>query len=195
MKSNNYNLKVRFPENKFTDILIIFPGISGGQDNILIQNLCKIAIRESFAVVTWDFGFFLSEGEIDKDKEVHELEEVIAYIKDRYPMSTIHLAGKSYGGLISSLVNPSLFDSLCVFGLLKEFKGIQFGRIIDKPLLVIHGTRDKFFSIEEVKQYLGSEKNLFIVEDGDHGLGDKDFNFIGQNSLEWYIRKLKLYIS
>ena len=37
------------------------------------------------------------------------------------------------------------------------------------PILIIQGTRDKFGSIDEVKQYkIHKNNNIFWIEDGDH---------------------------
>ncbi|MGI5897926.1 MAG: hypothetical protein ACOX6Q_02070 [Candidatus Dojkabacteria bacterium] len=195
MNPKDFNLKICLPAKSFTDILVISPGISGGQDNILIQTLREIALKENIAIVTWDFTFFILGKEIDKNNDIQELETVINHVKEQYPTTRIHLAGKSYGGLISSLVDPTLSESLCVFGLLKDFEGIQFKKPKNKPLFVIHGTEDRFFTIDIIKNYFKNEENLLVVKGGTHGLSDKDGNFIGEDAIMWYIKKLNLFIN
>ncbi|MFA7682856.1 MAG: alpha/beta family hydrolase [Candidatus Dojkabacteria bacterium] len=190
------NLKVQMPKNDFSDVVVISPGIKGGQDNILVQSLSDLLLKNGFAVVTWDFGFFMREEEgIDQTRELKELNKVLDRVIEMYPSVRVHLAGKSYGGLISSLVDPERFLSLGVFGLLKEFQGIVFTKPTNRELFAVHGSRDKFFTPEEIKNYLGNEEDLFIVGDADHGLGDADFNFVGENGLKWYVEKLKSLIN
>jgi predicted alpha/beta-hydrolase family hydrolase len=186
------NIKTNIPNKKTKKLVILSPGIMGGQKNILIEKFSKKLLKNNIGVVTWDFNFFLNgEEKINPVKEIKELKNIIRKISKEYPEVEIHLAGKSYGGLISSLVMDENIKSLSVFGLLINFKGLDFKKPEKKDFFVVHGTKDGFFKTKEISEYLKNESNLFTVEEADHGLNDSNSNFIGDEGLKWCVERIE----
>lgn len=174
-------------------LAVIAPGIRGGKENILIKTLQKELSANSIGTVTFDFSFYDdNQGPIVQGSE-NDLICVLNQVVDKYPHKKIHLIGKSYGGLISSMVLPYFeIQSLAVFGFLISYNETNFILPTSEKLYIIHGENDKYFSPKQVSQFTSQYSNteMFVVPGADHGLGDQCFKFIGKKAIKWYIDKL-----
>ncbi len=90
----------------------------------------------------------------------------------------LFIGGKSMGGRVSSLiVEQTDAQAAIVFGFPFHAPGkpvkdrIEHLAALDKPMLVLQGTRDTMGTQEEVSHYqLSKHIQLFWLEDGDHSL-------------------------
>ena len=92
------------------------------------------------------------------------------------PKKNIWLAGKSMGGRVSSIISKSLdIKGVIVFGYpfhpINRIDRLRLECLQSDgpPILIIQGTRDKFGSIDQVKNYkIHPNNTIFWIEGADH---------------------------
>jgi uncharacterized protein len=150
-----------------------------------------IAVADAFAeagycVLRWDLPFRQlrprgapgGSGERDREGIVRAAQE----LRQLAPKVPLYLAGQSYGGRQSSMVaaeDPSVADGLLLLsyplhppGKPAQLRTEHFG-LLRTPVLFIHGTRDPFGSVDELREaikLIPVATRLQVVDGASHGV-------------------------
>lgn len=150
-----------------------------------------VAVAEAFCeagycVLRWDLPFRQARprgapgGSGERDREGIRL--AAQELRQLAPGVPLYLAGQSYGGRQSSMVaaeDPGVADGLLLLsyplhppGKPAQLRTDHFGSLRN-PVLFVHGTRDPFGSVEELREaikLIPAAARLRVVDGAGHGV-------------------------
>jgi len=150
-----------------------------------------VAVAEAFSeagycVLRWDLPFRQLRprgapgGSGERDRA--GIREAVKLLRQHAPGAPVYLAGQSYGGRQSSMVaaeDPKLADGLLLLsyplhppGKPTQLRTDHFG-LLRTPVLFVHGTRDPFGSVEELREamkLIPVAARLEVVDGAGHGV-------------------------
>ena len=175
---------IHFHNSKATTLDVILHGGSGGIDSPFMQKLFEHSKSKGNSVIMFNFPF-LERGEDHSSgpelkEELKMLKQmlIIANAED-YPL--IRLIGKSFGAIVASYYLKSLSNKKH-----KKFEIIILGFVVGDVKLdnftgkitVVQGKKDKFGSIEVVKEVMKDTglKNItyYEIPKADHSFRDPE---------------------
>ncbi|HXZ41065.1 MAG TPA: alpha/beta family hydrolase [Terriglobales bacterium] len=180
---------LHLPNGPVRDALILTHGAGGNCRGPLLTALAEAFSGEGFAVLRCDLPFRQARsfgpprpGEAARDRQ--GLKNAVSVLRKMAP-SRIFLGGQSYGGRQTTMLcadEPELVDGLLLLSYPLHAPGrpdqlrTQHLPKLGVPALFVHGTRDPFGSIEEMKvalKLIPGRTLLFQVEGEGHDLGFK----------------------
>ena len=171
------------------NILILTHGASSNRNAPLLVALAGALAATDVEVVRYDLPFRQERlhgpprpGDAARDRE--GLREQVLKAREKKP-ERVCLGGHSYGGRQASMLaaeNPSLVDALLLLsyplhppGKPQQLRTAHLAQL-KTPALFVHGSRDPFGSLEEVKTALTlipAATRLLEVDGAGHDLGRK----------------------
>ena len=180
---------LHLPNGPVRDALILTHGAGGNCRGPLLTALAEAFSGEGFAVLRCDLPFRQARsfgpprpGEAARDRQ--GLKNAVSVLRKMAP-SRIFLGGQSYGGRQTTMLcadEPELVDGLLLLSYPLHAPGrpdqlrTQHLPKLGVPALFVHGTRDPFGSIEEMKvalKLIPGRTALLPVEGEGHDLGFK----------------------
>jgi uncharacterized protein len=177
------------PANANSDALILTHGAGSDSNTPLLVALAETFAEHGYAVLRCDLPFRQERrtgppfpGNAERDRA--GLHNAVAVIRKLMP-GRIFLGGHSYGGRQATMLcasEPELVSGLLLLSYplhpprKPEQLRIQHLPNLRTPSLFVHGTRDPFGSIEEMKKALlliPAKNDLLEVEGAGHDLGFK----------------------
>ena len=177
------------PASANGDALILSHGAGGNCNAPLLVALAQAFSEQGWTVLRCDLPFRQDRptgppfpGNAERDRS--GLRNAVAAMRELISRR-IFLGGHSYGGRQSTMLcaeEPELVSGLLLLSYplhpprKPEQLRVQHLPSLPTPSLFVHGTRDPFGNIEEVKQALAlipAKKSLLEVEDAGHDLGFK----------------------
>jgi len=150
------------------------PQHGGTMHNKVAHTLARAFVRAGFASLRFNFrGAEQSEGDFDEGNgELDDALAAVAWMRGRYPDSTLWLAGFSFGAAIA--VKASVATE--VDGLVSVAPAIsRFATGLESqptcPWLIVQGDQDELVDVEETVAWVdGLEPGpeLLIIPDGEH---------------------------
>jgi uncharacterized protein len=171
------------------DSLVLTHGAGGNAQSALLEILANSLAESGITVLRCDLAFRQNRpfgpprpGEAARDRE--GLKNAVTMMR-KLAWGRVFLGGQSYGGRQASLLCAE--DSRLAHGLLllsyplhapsrPERPRIEHLPKIQIPCLFVHGTRDPFGTIEEIRSaitLIPAKTELLIVENAGHDLGFK----------------------
>ncbi len=166
--------------------MLLSHGAGGDSKAPLMVAVAEAFCEAGFCVLRWDLPFRQARprgapgGSGERDREgirqaVQELRQLTAGVP-------LYLAGQSYGGRQSSMVaaeDPGLADGLLLLsyplhppGKPAQLRIEHFG-LVRTPVLFVHGTRDPFGSVDELREaikLIPAAARLQVVQGAGHGV-------------------------
>jgi predicted alpha/beta-hydrolase family hydrolase len=166
--------------------MLLSHGAGGDCKNPLMVAVAKAFCDAGYLVLRWDLPFRQAgprsspggSGKRDRDGIV----VAVKLLRQLAPGVPLYLAGQSYGGRQSSMVaaeDPGLADGLLLLsyplhppGNPAQLRTEHFASL-RVPSLFVHGTRDPFGSVEELREaikLIPATARLQVVEGAGHGV-------------------------
>ena len=166
--------------------MLLSHGAGGNCEAPLMVAVADAFAEAGYCVLRWDLPFRQlrprgapgGSGERDREGIVQAAQELRKIAKD----VPLYLAGQSYGGRQSSMVaagDPRLADGLLLLsyplhppGKPAQLRVEHFSRL-RVPALFVHGTRDPFGSVEELREaikLIPVAARLQVVKGAGHGV-------------------------
>ncbi|WP_027859143.1 alpha/beta family hydrolase [Marinobacterium jannaschii] len=182
-------------------------GAGAGMESDFLQDVAQRLVIAGFQVVRFNFPYMERICLEGKQRPPDRLPKLIEHYKqlveqfdDGVPA---WLAGKSMGGRVAThCLDLAGVQGALVFGYPFHPAGkpeklrIDHLGVIDKPVLIFQGTRDKLGSYQEVLEYaLPSSVHLCWAEDGDHDLKPrKSSGFVQSQHLDAAVASIEEFI-
>ena len=177
------------PESASGDSLILTHGAGGNAQMALLVALAEAFAGAGFAVLRCELPFRQQRpygpprpGDAVRDRE--GLKNTVAAMRKLFP-GRLFLGGQSYGGRQASMLaadEPKLADGLLLLsyplhppGKLDQLRTQHLPKIA-VPVMLVHGTRDPFGTIDEIegaRKLIQAKTLLLPVEGAGHDLGFK----------------------
>ena len=166
--------------------MLLSHGAGGNCENPLMVSVADAFCEAGYCVLRWDLPFRQLRprgapgGSGERDREGILL--AVKVLRQIAPGVPLNLAGQSYGGRQSSIVaaeDPGVADGLLLLsyplhppGKPGQLRTEHFG-LLRVPALFVHGTRDPFGTVEELKEaikLIPVAARLQVVEGAGHGV-------------------------
>jgi uncharacterized protein len=146
-----------------------------------------VTLRFNFRGVGQSTGTH-DEGRGEKD----DIRTALDYLAENYPNQEITFAGFSFGTRFGSEVamDDSRVVRLISIGTpVDKYDDFDFLRALRKPILFVHGDRDEYGSVENVRKLIESlspetEAELVVIEDSGHFF-DEHLNELRETIKNW----------
>jgi uncharacterized protein len=151
-----------------------------------------ITLRFNFRGVGASSG---THNEIEGGKE--DIRDALAYLKKNYPGRSITLAGFSFGtrtGMEVGFNDDDVVRLISIGTPVDKYGDFQFLIGVRKPILFVHGDRDEFGSIENVRKLVDevakyTDAELVVFEGSGHFF-DEHLNELREAVRDWTVRQL-----
>lgn len=143
-------------------------------------------------------GVGASDGEHDGKAETQDVRDCLAYLAETYPNQEITLAGFSFGTRIGSEVamNDERVVRLISIGTpVDKYDDFDYLEDLRKPILFVHGDKDEFGALENVKKLVekvaeNTDAELVSFENCGHFF-DAHLNELREAVKNWTIGKIE----
>jgi len=134
-----------------------------------------ITLRFNFRGVGASTG---EHDEIEGGKE--DVRDALKYLKDKYPGQQITLAGFSFGsrtGMDVGIGDDSVVRLISVGTPVDKYDDYDFLTEVRKPILFVHGDRDEFGAVENIRSVFekvvqNTDAELIVIPDSGHFFDD-----------------------
>lgn len=162
--------------------LILAHGAGAGMHSEFMVRVAEFFAQRGITVTRFDFEYMQKAGALNRRQPPDRMPKLQAYfsliIAELDASLPLFIGGKSMGGRVASML---LDESDAVGGICFGYPFHPPGKvdklrtehltILNKPLLVVQGSRDTFGTEEEVATYdLPSAIRTYFLPDGDHSL-------------------------
>jgi len=191
------------------NVLLFAHGAGASMDSVFMNSIVKGLSKNGIITIRFEFPY-MAKRRIGKNTFPDKIIDLCVFyknlyfqVKKTYPNKNIWLGGKSMGGRVSTIVSRSIdVNGVIVFGYpfhpINKIDKLRLEslQLSGPPILIIQGTRDKFGSIHEVKQYkIHKNNNVFWIEDGDHSYKTlKKSKFSSEESIAKAYNEASLFI-
>jgi hypothetical protein len=138
-------------------------------------------------------GVGQSTGTHDEGRgEQHDIRAALDYLSENYPNQPITFAGFSFGsrfGTEVAMTDERVVRLISIGTPVDKYGDYDFLRNLKKPILFVHGDRDKFGSVENVNKLVESlppeaEAELVVFENSGHFF-DEHLNELRETIKNW----------
>jgi alpha/beta superfamily hydrolase len=142
-------------------------------------------------------GVGLSSGEHDGAAEKQDVRDALDYLAKNYPDQPITLAGFSFGTRIGSevaLTDERVVRLISIGTPVDKYDDFDYLENLRKPILFVHGDRDEFGSIANLRKLVdkvsaNTETELVIFENCGHFF-DEHLNELRETVKNWILERL-----
>jgi alpha/beta superfamily hydrolase len=128
-----------------------------------------------------------------------DVRDVLTYLKERYPSEPVTLAGFSFGsrvGLEVGAEDDRVVRMISVGTPVDKYTDYDFLTRANKPILFIHGGRDEFGSLDNLRRLVdevskNNETELVVFGDSGHFF-DEHLSELRNAVRDWTLRKMKV---
>ena len=133
--------------------------------------------------------------EVEGGKE--DVRDTLNYLKDKYPDQPITLAGFSFGsrtGMDVGISDDSVVRLISVGTPVDKYHDYEFLTEVRKPILFVHGDRDEFGSVENVRRLFeriaqNTDAQLIVIPDSGHFFDDH-LNELRDTVRDWTVKQI-----
>ena len=151
-----------------------------------------LALRFNFRGVGASTG---EHAEIAGGKQ--DVGDALAFLKENYPEQPITLAGFSFGsrvGLEVGMSDDSVVRLISIGTPVDKYSDYEFLAALKKPILFVHGDRDEFGSVENVRKLVDqvsrmADAELIVFKNCGHFF-DKHLNELREAIQQWAERQI-----
>jgi hypothetical protein len=151
-----------------------------------------LTIRFNFRGVGASTG---THNEIEGGKD--DVRDVLAYIYENYPGQDLTLAGFSFGSRTALEVgykDDKIARLISIGTPVDKYGDYDFLIGVTKPILFVHGDRDEFGAVENVRRLVGevskhTEAKLIVFDDCGHFF-DEHLNELREAVKHWTLKQL-----
>ena len=123
-----------------------------------------------------------------------DVRDALAFLKNEYPREEITLAGFSFGsrtGMDVGMNDDTVVRLISIGTPVDKYQDYEFLTEVRKPILFVHGDRDEFGSVENVRRLVNEipTAELVVFEDCGHFF-DEHLNELRETIHQWVERKL-----
>lgn len=139
IQSDEYAIPCKLYEPQITPQLVVIGvhGFAGDKESSVLSKLAHSLCDKNSALICFDFpahGKSMAEDSaLSVSNCKNDLEKVIGYVKNRYPNSRYGIFATSYGGYITLLSMPQLFD----FDIVLRAPAIYMDKIFTQKLISV----------------------------------------------------------
>jgi alpha/beta superfamily hydrolase len=169
---------LREPEGEVRGAVVLchpHPVYGGTMDNRIIYRASKVAAKEGFAALRFNFrGAGHSSGQYDQGLgEMEDVAAIIDWIENKYPGKPLALAGYSFGAWVGLRVGCSDPRIRAMVGIGLPLDLYDFDYLVDysNPSLYIVGSGDEFCSganLERLAALLPPASKVLRIQGADH---------------------------
>ena len=128
--------------------------------------------------------------EVDGGKE--DVHDAVNYLADKYPDREITLAGFSFGsrtGMEVGMSDDRVVGLISIGTPVDKYKDYDFLLQVRKPILFIHGDRDEFGAIENLRRLVDKVPgaDLIVIKDSGHFF-DEHLDVLRKTVCDWTVR-------
>ena len=142
-------------------------------------------------------GVGASGGKHDGDLEKQDVRDALDYLAENYPNQEITLAGFSFGTLIGSevaLTDERVVRLISIGTPVDKYDDFDYLENLRKPILFIHGDRDEFGALENVRKLVekvarNADTKLISFENCGHFF-DAHLNELREAVKNWTLRQI-----
>ena len=168
----------------------------GTMHNKVVYRVAAGLVEAGLITIRFNFrGVGASTGAHDDgDGERQDVKDVLNYLTENYPNQPITLAGFSFGSRVGTEVSldEKRILRLISIGTPVDKYDFSFLKNNKKPILFVHGARDEFGAVENLRKLvetLKSEKELIIFENCGHFF-DEHLNELKNAVRDWTLKKI-----
>ena len=126
-----------------------------------------------------------------------DVRDAIEYVSKEYPGQEITLAGFSFGsrtGMEVAISDERVVRLISVGTPVDKYGDYEFLTAVRKPILFIHGDRDEFGAIQNIRKLVdevakNADAELVVVKDSGHFF-DENLNEVRETVKNWVTKKL-----
>lgn len=138
-------------------------------------------------------GVGASDGEHDGSQEKQDVRDCLNYLSENYPNQEITLAGFSFGSRMGSEValdDERIVRLISIGTPVDKYNDFDYLENLTKPILFIHGDRDEFGALENVRKLVAKVPNAELVyfENCGHFF-DNHLNELRETVKNWAMKK------
>ena len=128
----------------------------------------------------------------DGDGEKQDVRDALNYLMENYPSQPITLAGFSFGSRVGAetVLHDDRVMNLISIGTPVDKYDFSFLKHCRKPILFVHGDRDEFGAVENLKKIVeqveATEKQLIVFENCGHFF-DEHLNELKNAARDWML--------
>jgi len=128
----------------------------------------------------------------DGDGEKQDVRDALNYLMENYPSQPITLAGFSFGSRVGAetVLGDDRVMNLISIGTPVDKYDFSFLKHCRKPILFVHGDRDEFGAVENLKKIVeqveATEKQLIVFENCGHFF-DEHLNELKNAARDWML--------
>lgn len=180
--------------------LVCHPHPMGGgtMHNKVVYRAAAGLIDAGLVTLRFNFrGVGLSNGEHDGEAEKQDVEDALDYLAETYQNQPITLAGFSFGSLIGikvGMADEHVVRLISIGTPVDKYNFDDYPKNIKKPILFVHGDRDEFGALENVKELVekvaqNTDAELVSFENCGHFF-DEHLNELRDAVKDWSIKKI-----
>lgn len=172
------------PEQESGDAIVLTHGAGSNSDSLLLTRLARAFAENGHLVLRYDLPFRIEGKQPNPKNAVRDREGVLAAINSVRMLVSGRLiaAGHSYGGRQSAMLaaeRPGAADGLLLLSYplhppdKPQQKRTDYFPTLETPALFVHGTKDPFGSLEELREAMAlipARTDVLPVEGGAHDL-------------------------
>ena len=178
--------------------VLLSHGAGGTMDNSLLVNTAEELNALGFLTLRWNFGYVRPKRAPSRGgvREIPEMESAIDYLKEQAFGQPIILAGKSFGGRVSSYLGAGrrdiagyVFYGLPIVGAGKNAKPRDWSHLakLSGKILFVTGEKDNLCPLEKLAQ---EQEHLVVsfqskVVPGDHSFKPRGEKDALRHCIEW----------
>ena len=138
--------------------LVCHPHPMGGgtMHNKVVFRTAAGLIDAGLVTLRFNFrGVGASSGEHDGEKERQDIKDALDYLTENYPNQPITLAGFSFGSRMGTevgMTDQRIVRMISVGTPVDKYNDFEYLENLRKPILFVHGDRDEFGALENVKK-------------------------------------------
>jgi alpha/beta superfamily hydrolase len=166
----------------------------GTMHNKVVYRAAAGLVDARLLTIRFNFrGVGASTGEhMELDGGREDVRTVLDYLAEQYPGDEITLAGFSFGSRVGTEVgmNDDRVVRLISIGTpVDKYKDYDFLTAVRKPILFVHGSRDEFGAVANLKPLVdkvaeNTDAKLVVIENCGHFF-DEHLNLLRQTIKEW----------
>ena len=132
----------------------------------------------------------------DGDGEKQDVRDALNYLMENYPSQPITLAGFSFGSRVGAetVLGDDRVMNLISIGTPVDKYDFSFLKHCRKPILFVHGDRDEFGAVENLKKIVeqveATEKQLIVFENCGHFF-DEHLNEMKNAVRDWTLKHIQ----